>query len=72
MWHINILGDCGLALLDRTVHVHVLDLLAEVCSHADQSNQAIFDLELDICSFFDVLNKGTDSLDGKRLATVTH
>lgn len=38
------LGDGQRASVDGALHVHVLDLLAQICLGADKTDQAVFDL----------------------------
>jgi len=44
-----------LALLDRTLEVHVLDLVAEIGVLLDDGDKAVLDLQVDFGAFFDVL-----------------
>ena len=64
------LGNLKLALVDGALHIDILDLLAEVCSGFDKTNETVFDLKLDVCAFFDVFLDRTGCLDDEFLATV--
>ena len=48
----------------------MFDLLAQVRFRIDNSNQPVFDLKNDICSFFDVFLEDAGGLDRQVLSTV--
>ena len=55
---INLLRQCRLALLDRTLEVDVLDGVAEIGGLFDDGDQAVFDLQVDFGALRDVLGEG--------------
>jgi len=59
------LGDRDNALLNRTLEVDVLDLLAQVRLGVHQPDQTILDLKVDVCALVDGLVDGSDSLDNQ-------
>ena len=68
--HVNVFRDRPLALLDWAIQIHIFDLLAEACLRIDNFDQTIFDLNSDICAFFDVFNECTHGFDGKGLTAM--
>lgn len=69
-WQVHLLRQDHLALLKRTLHVHILDLVAEINGLLDQSNEAPFDFQSDGSTLIDPLEQGTAGLNGEGLATV--
>lgn len=43
-WNLNILSDLDITLLDRTLHINILDLLAKIRLLIDQTDEAVLDL----------------------------
>ena len=70
-WELDVFGYICLALLDGTVHVDGLNLLAQVCGGAEQFDQAVLDLDDYICSLCDVFFECADGFDGEGLSTAT-
>lgn len=68
---LNILGQAHGTLLERTLQVHVLDVLAEIGFLVDDANETILDLKVHFGAFFDVLGEDTRSLDCESGATGT-
>ena len=67
---LDVLGQGGLALLDRALEVDVLDLVAEVGVLLDDGDQAVLDLQVHLRAIFDVLRKVTAGHDAEDLTTV--
>ena len=67
---LDVLGQGGLALLDRALEVDVLDLVAEVGILLDDGDQAVLDLQVHLRAIFDVLRKVTAGHDAEDLTTV--
>jgi len=65
---LDVLGQGGLALLNRALKVDVLDLVAEVGVLLDDGDQAILDLQVDLCAVFDVLRQVAACGDAEDLA----
>jgi hypothetical protein len=68
---LDVLGQRGLALLDRALEVDVLDGIAEVGSLLDDGNQAILDLQVHLGAVFDVLREVAAGSDAEDLAAVS-
>jgi hypothetical protein len=77
------LEDGDLALLDGALEVNILDLLAQVGPRGDQADEAIFDLDIDVCALENRLLDRAGRLDEEggaaardarlaRTTTVTH
>lgn len=66
---LNGLGDSKRAILDGTLHVDILDLLAQIGLGADKTDQAVLDLQRDVCALFDGLAQGAGCLDNEVLST---
>ena len=70
LWQRDILRNCDLALLDRTLQVHIRDLLTQIGLCVDQTNQAILDLDVHVCAFLHICEKCSYSFDGEVSSTV--
>lgn len=68
---LDVLGQGGLALLERALEVDVLDLAAEVGVLPDDGDQAVLDLQVDLGAIFDVFREVTASDDAEGLAAVS-
>ena len=68
---LDVLGQGGLALLERALEVDVLDLAAEVGVLPNDGDQAVLDLQVHLGAIFDVFREVTASDDAEGLATVT-
>jgi hypothetical protein len=66
----NILLECSLSLLDRALEINVFGLFAEIGLSIDESDQSIFDLQSNICFFFNGLQQSTNSFNGQVATTV--
>jgi hypothetical protein len=62
---LDVLGQRGLALLDRALEVHVLDLVAKVGGLLDDGDQAILDLQVHLGAFFDICREVTAGGDAE-------
>lgn len=67
---LDVLGQGGLALLDRALEVDVLDLAAEVGGLLDDGDQAVLDLQVHLGAFFDVFGEVTAGGDAEGHTTV--
>lgn len=63
------LGDSQRAIFDGALHVDILDLLAQIGLGADKTDQAVLDLQSDVCAFFDGLAQGAGCLYNEVLST---
>lgn len=72
LWQVHLLRQDHLALLERTLHADVLDLIAEINGLLDQSDETPFDFQSDGSTLLDLLLQGAASLNGKSLATIRH
>ena len=61
---INLLRNLGLPSLDGTLHIDLLDLLAQIGCGAEEFDEAVLDLEDDVGAFADVFFEGADGFDG--------
>lgn len=61
-----------LALLKRTLHADVLDLIAEINGLLDQGDETPFDFQRNGSTLLDLLLQGAASLNGEGLATMKH
>lgn len=66
----NILGQAHWALLERALQVDILDVLAKVRLLIDDTDQAVLDLQVDLCALLDVFVEDTRCLDRESGATV--
>lgn len=66
---VDTLGEGQGARLDGTLHINVLNLLAEVCLGADKADQAVLDLQRDICALLDRLGHDAGRGNYESLAT---
>lgn len=64
------LSDGENTLLDGALEVNVLDLLTQVRLGADKANEAVLDLEENVCALLNVLLDGAGSLDDELLASL--
>lgn len=71
IWQFNILRNDRLALLNRALHIHIRDLLAEICFRANKSNQAILDLQKHIRASLNLFLYCSNSLDRERVSSVS-
>jgi len=60
----DILPDGCFPLFDRTLHIDVMNLFAEIGLCVDETDKTVFHLKVDIGAFFDVFGEGTDGFDG--------
>lgn len=67
---VDLLLHRNLALLQRTVKIDVLNLLAEVDLLPEEGDQAILDLQEHGSTVRDLLLQGTFGFDGEGLATI--
>lgn len=67
---LDILGQAHWALLERALQVDILDVLAKIRLLVDDADQAILDLQVDLCALLDVFVKDTRCLDRESGATV--
>jgi hypothetical protein len=83
VWQGDRIEDGVLALLDGALEVNILDLLAQVGPRGDQADEAIFDLDIDVCALENRLLDRAGRLDEEggaaardarlaRTTTVTH
>jgi len=63
------LGECHLAFLQRTAEIDLVDLFAEIDFLVEDADEAVLDLDVDFCAFFDVLGKRALSGDDEVVAT---
>ena len=68
---LDVLGQGGLALLDRAFEVDVLDLGAEVGVLSDDGDQAVLDLQVHLGAIFDVFREVTASGNAEGLTAVS-
>jgi len=54
IWQIDILGQLQITLLQRAFQVNILNLFAEICFLVDESDDAVFDLDMDFGAVFNV------------------
>lgn len=69
LWNLNILRNLRQAILERAFQIYILDLLAEICALIDESDQAIFNLQVNICALQDIFGKGANGFDREGLST---
>jgi hypothetical protein len=62
---LDVLGQRGLALLDRALEVDVLDLVAKVGGLLDDGDQAVLDLQVHLGAFFDICREVTAGGDAE-------
>lgn len=67
---VHLLCKLHLPLLERTVHIHILQLVTEINGLLDQSDKTPFDFQGDGGSLVDLLEQGAASCDGEGLATI--
>lgn len=68
---INILGQLHGTLLQRTLEIDILEVVAQVGFLVDDANQAILDLQVHLCALLNVLGQNARGLDGQSDATIT-
>lgn len=66
---VNLLGQLRVALLERAVEIHVLDLIAQIRFLIYERYQAVFDLQVDFGASSDVFLEGAGGDDGEGFAT---
>lgn len=67
---LDVLGQGGLALLERALKVDVLDLAAEVGVLPNDGDQAVLDLQVHLGAIFDVFREVAASDDAEGLAAI--
>lgn len=55
LWQVDTLGEGQSTSLDGALLVDVFNLLAEVCLGADKTNQAVLDLQRNVCTLLNGL-----------------
>lgn len=65
---LDVLGEGGLALLDRALEVDVLDGVAQVGGLLDDGDQAVLDLQVHLGAVLDIFGEVTAGGDGENLA----
>lgn len=60
---VNLLGNLRLPRLDRTLQIHLLDLLAQICCRAEELDEPVLDLEHDVGAFADVFFERAEGFD---------
>ena len=70
LWQVNFLLQGHLALLQRTMKIDVLDLLAEIGSLLDQSDKTPFHNQAHVGALLNLLQQSTASIDGKSLTPI--
>lgn len=66
----DILCQNHLALLQRTLEVHIAELITKIGGLRDQSDKAIFDDQVDICALHNFIPYGTAGRDSELFATI--
>lgn len=66
---VDLLGERELSLLQRTVEIDILDLVAEIDFAVQYGDQAILDDQEYGSALLDILQQGPVGLDGKSPAT---
>jgi hypothetical protein len=63
---IDALGQLEFALLQWALEFKILDILAKISGHADNSDQAVFDLQVNLCTVLDIFLEiaGCDDVQG--------
>ena len=69
---IDILGQLHGTLLQRTLEIDILQVVAQVGFLVDDADQAILDLQVHLCALLNVLGQNTRCLDGQSDATGIH
>lgn len=67
---LDVFGQSSLALLDRTLEIHVLNGVAQVGILLDDGDQAVLDLQVHFGALLDVLREVAASGDAEDLAAV--
>lgn len=62
-----VFGEGYFSFFDRTVHIDVVDLFAEVCLGIYEADETVLDLKVYVCAFIDILGKGSNGLDSQIL-----
>lgn len=69
---IDTFGEGQSTSLDGALLINILDLLAKVCLGADKTNQAILDLQHNVCALLDGLGDGARGVDDEGRSTKRH
>lgn len=65
-----VFGEGYFSFFDRTVHIDVVDLFAEVCLGIYEADETVLDLKVYVCAFIDILGKCSNGLDSQILTSV--
>lgn len=69
LWQIDTLAEGQSPSLDGALLINVFDLLTEVCLGADKTNQAVLDLQRNVCTLLDGLGDGARCVDNESRST---
>jgi len=71
LWQLHVLCQLHRSLFQRTLEIHVLDVLAQIRFLVDDADQAVLDLQVDFGACFDVFGEEAAGFDREGVAAVS-